>query len=302
MVNRWKWLVVLFCTASVQAEDLYVAMDGNDANPGTLEQPLATLQAAAGKLRPGNTCFVRGGTYSQPLEINGLNGTVDDPIIFRAYGDEGVVLDGTEKIESTWEEWTNGIFRAQLNQDMWQLFSGRTLLDLARWPNASVNDGSVWDVHASMRSTDRNWNLSKGRLDACITQPGVICDQNHSESQAGVNTQTLAQTGIDFTGAIGVLNIGHWLTWARPILSHEAGSNQFTFDPAGTKMRKFLEYYIFGLPALDRANEWWFDADSKTVYFKPESGNDPATLELRAKVRDFNLRATDCAYVQFFGY
>ena len=40
---------------------------------------------------------------------------------------------------------------------------------------------------------------------------------------------SLASTGKDFTGAYAVLNIGHWLTWTRPIIEHEAGSDNFHY-------------------------------------------------------------------------
>ena len=41
----------------------------------------------------------------------------------------------------------------------------------------------------------------------------------------GRNRQTLAETGIDFiTGAVAVLNVGHWLTWARGTLRSNAAA------------------------------------------------------------------------------
>ncbi|MEO2046830.1 MAG: right-handed parallel beta-helix repeat-containing protein [Pirellulales bacterium] len=282
------------------AAEYYVSVDGDDKNSGAIGQPLGTLKAAASKLRPGDTCCVRGGTYFQPLEIDGLRGTAKSLIVFRAYKDETVVLDGTVRINAQWTPWKDSIFQASIREDIWQLFDGRKPLDLARWPNASVNDGTVWDTKVSTRSTDRNWNNKLGRSDS-ITQQGVIFDQNHPGTQLGINSETLAETGIDFTGAVAVLNIGHWRTWARPILSHKGESNRFTYDPSQTSMLKFLEYYIFGLPALDLENEWWFNSATKTIYFKPESGADPARLLLNGKVRDYNFRATDCAHIHFIG-
>ena len=294
-------LIVLIMVKSSEAADLYVATDGRDENSGTLEQPLATLQKASGMMKPGDTCFVRGGLYAEPLDITDLKGTEKKPITFRNYQVEMVVLNGTRILDVSWKKWKNGIYRAQLDYDVWQLFSGSRLVDVARWPNASVNDGSVWDVHKAMRSTDRKWNNRKGSSSS-ITKDGVIFDKNHSDSHDGVNTQTLEETGVDFTGALAVLNIGHWLTWTRPILSHEAGSNQFTYDSKGTSMKKFLEYYILGLPALDRENEWWYDKASRIIYFKPPPGKHPSQLSLRGKVRDYNLKAQKCEHINFIGF
>ncbi|WP_168433074.1 right-handed parallel beta-helix repeat-containing protein [Pontiella sulfatireligans] len=283
----------MLCTASAYAAEFYVATTGSDVSPGTLERPFASLQTAAQKMSAGDICFVRGGTYFQPLEIEEMKGAADHPFIFRAYQNETVVLDGTASITPDWDEWEDGIVKTAVEQDMWQLFEGNTPVDLARWPNASVSDGSIWDVHKSMRSTDRKWDNKLGRSES-VTQPGIVFDRNHE----GFGAQTLAETGKDFSGAIAVLNIGHWLTWARPVLEHKAGSNQFTYDPEGTRMLKFLEYCLYGLPALDHENEWWFDAKTKTLYFKPAPGQKP---DLRGKVRDFNLVARNCAHVQFIG-
>ena len=62
----------------------FVAILLLDAKP----MQLATLNAAAAKLTPGDTCFIRGGAYAEPLEIVGLKGTANAPIVFRAYQDE----------------------------------------------------------------------------------------------------------------------------------------------------------------------------------------------------------------------
>ncbi len=43
--------------------DYYVAVDGNDSNPGTLEQPFATMQKAIQAAEPGELVYVRGGVY-----------------------------------------------------------------------------------------------------------------------------------------------------------------------------------------------------------------------------------------------
>ena len=41
----------------------YVAVDGDDANPGTLVQPFATWQAGINATEAGDTLYIRGGVY-----------------------------------------------------------------------------------------------------------------------------------------------------------------------------------------------------------------------------------------------
>jgi hypothetical protein len=46
-----------------QAKDYYVATTGSDSSAGTLEQPFATLQKGANVAMPGDTVYIRAGTY-----------------------------------------------------------------------------------------------------------------------------------------------------------------------------------------------------------------------------------------------
>jgi hypothetical protein len=45
------------------ASTFFVSPDGNDKNPGTISQPFATVQKVQSALRPGDTAYLRGGTY-----------------------------------------------------------------------------------------------------------------------------------------------------------------------------------------------------------------------------------------------
>ena len=72
----------------------WVAPDGNDAGPGTRDEPWATLQRAADSARPGATVYVRGGVYAQRLEVP-TSGAPGRPIVFAAAPGERPVLDGS---------------------------------------------------------------------------------------------------------------------------------------------------------------------------------------------------------------
>jgi hypothetical protein len=72
----------------------WVAIEGEDAGPGTRDQPWATLQHAADSVGPGATVYVREGVYEQRVEIR-TSGTPGRPITFAAAPGERVVLDGS---------------------------------------------------------------------------------------------------------------------------------------------------------------------------------------------------------------
>ena len=103
---------------------IFVATDGDNGNPGTIESPLATLHAARDHIRAlkaetglpegGVTVYLRGGEYTlNALDFDKMlgrvgtpshgsattfkleredSGTEQSPILYRAYGDEAVTL------------------------------------------------------------------------------------------------------------------------------------------------------------------------------------------------------------------
>ncbi len=293
-------LACIFCTSSLLAKTYHIGPSGSKQNPGTQAKPFSNLSDAVELARPGDTIIFLEGVYEEPQKADGLKGTAARPIRIVASDDAEVLLDGTRTLNTKWTRISQGVYQAQLKHDIWQLFDDRHALDLARWPNASIHDKSLWDAKASMRHTDRKWNIKKKAFDG-KTRVGVIHDHHHKKPIEGVNIESLAQTGIDFTGALAVLNIGHWLTWTRPITQHKAGQNHFSYDASKTKMNKFLDYYLYGLAALDAEGEWWFDAKEKTLTIKTPKGKHPKELLLRAKVRDYNLKVTNCAHLEFHG-
>lgn len=76
----------------VQA-DFYVANNGSDLNPGSLQQPWKTIQHAAQKAVPGSTVYIRQGIYYEGISI-AVSGKAGSYIVFRNYEKETVVVDG----------------------------------------------------------------------------------------------------------------------------------------------------------------------------------------------------------------
>lgn len=71
----------------------YVAPDGDDANPGTIDHPFRTLQHAVNQVQAGETLHVRAGTYHEAVTIRN-SGTAAQPITIAAYPGETPVIDG----------------------------------------------------------------------------------------------------------------------------------------------------------------------------------------------------------------
>jgi parallel beta-helix repeat protein len=81
-----------FSAEAISGDTYYVAPNGNDNNPGTLEEPWLTLQKAADIMVAGDTTYVRSGTYDRVnLKRSGSPGQY---ITFQAYPGEHPILDG----------------------------------------------------------------------------------------------------------------------------------------------------------------------------------------------------------------
>jgi alpha-N-arabinofuranosidase len=97
--------------ATVQAVELHVATNGNDANPGTPAKPLRTIQRGAELARPGDVITVHPGVYRE--RINPPRGGESDTrrIVYQAAPDEQVEIKGSEVV-------TNWV---KVQDDVWQV-------------------------------------------------------------------------------------------------------------------------------------------------------------------------------------
>ena len=77
--------------AAAGGATLDVATTGSDANSGTADAPLRTVQEAIDRATPGTTIRLHKGTYSQELKIRS-SGSAGAPITVTAAGDGPVTV------------------------------------------------------------------------------------------------------------------------------------------------------------------------------------------------------------------
>ncbi len=85
---------------------------GDDANAGTVQAPWKTLAHALRRLKPGDTLYLRGGTYYEKVFLS-RSGTAEAPITVASYPGELAVLDGglrefLETPAAAWEPFRGG--------------------------------------------------------------------------------------------------------------------------------------------------------------------------------------------------
>ncbi len=280
-----KTLAAFACllVSAAGAAEFHVSPDGDNANPGTLEEPFRTIQRAADTVRPGDTCFVQGGVYRETVTL-GTSGTADRPIRFVAGPDQNVVLSGTVHIAARWTVHKGEILKASLDADVSQLFvDGRMMIE-ARWPN------QPWD---------RRWDKTTWASEGAGSKYGKIVDP------------ALAATGVDWTGALATLNVGSWTTHLRVVESHRAGSDTLLYPKDMGKRLElqrahppgFNRYFLWGtLAALDNPGEWFLDRESKTVYFWPPGEKPLSDCRIEGKVRSYAVIGREIDHVTIEGF
>jgi len=90
-------LVFLISHVDATAATYYIAPNGSDVSAGTSSAPWATFSKAMTVLSPGDTLFLKNGTYYQSLDIT-VSGTEVNPITIKAQNDGKAIIDGQGNI------------------------------------------------------------------------------------------------------------------------------------------------------------------------------------------------------------
>lgn len=88
-------LSVLLVPTLAFSDDFYIAHDGSDNNPGSINLPWRSIKSSVKKLRAGDTLYIREGKYYESHIYQFPNeATSDQRITIRNYQDEVVVVTG----------------------------------------------------------------------------------------------------------------------------------------------------------------------------------------------------------------
>jgi len=267
-------LAILIALPSLMAKDFYISPNGRDEHDGSsIHTPFATLQKAANVMSPGDTCYIRKGSYHQTLDLSGIAGEEGRPLTFRPYKSEKVLLDGTQPITSKWIVDEGMVYKTRLTTDITQLFVNDHLMTLARFPNATAFSDLVW--HRS------NARISKTKES---TNGTITCRDDH-----------LAQLDTSLNNCVALMNFGAHATGTRLVENHKAGSNSFTYSPALHKY-KLSDFFFFegGVndaerALLDSSEEWAYDESTKTLFFWPKNVDHLSQYKLRGKQQTYAI-------------
>ena len=249
---------------SFSQTSFFVALEtngGSDSlNTGTINSPFKTINKALSMMNSGDTCFVRSGIYHEEVIVSGKN-----DIVITSYNNEFVCFEGTQQITSNWIPYNGNIFQTNLSKHIWQLFVDNNQMVMARWPNANFIDSSIYNLNS--------W--ASGIVDSISGHPN---GSYNGFQLVDTSKFDLGLTGLNVTGAIGIMNVGSFKSFNRQITSHNANDNFFNYNtvPNSSYRDKHHNFYLEGkLDLLDQANEWFYDTTTKTLYLYPEDGQNP---------------------------
>ena len=301
--------------SNIKADALYVAA-GSESGDGSEAAPFASLTLALASVavdgvinQPGLTIYLREGEYHDSVDssiVTELMGSVENPVIIKAFPCETVRFTGVTNIEniavidelgqkSLWQQHYGNIYKREITAPVWQLFVDDEQHMLARWPNANFDLPSVTN-HQSIYSDDV-W--AEGVFDSDKSQNGIMTNNPAYHNLAAALDYRGEALNVD--GAIVLANTASFYTYSRLVkaydqmlptfqdlfksspddtsVGHVAGSNSFTHEPIKSGYKgKQLSYYVEAkLELLDASNEWHYQVEDGKhfVYLWNDSGAEP---------------------------
>jgi len=316
-------VLALACHAA--AATLHVAPDGKDTNPGTEQEPFATLQRARDAIRElkatgplpagGITVELRGGTYqlAQPLELTTQDsGGENAPIVYQARKGEIARLLGSRAVIG-WKPLTDPAVLKRLPEPargrVWQAdLKALGISDLQ-----GINSATTYqsDPGLEVFFQDKPMTLARYPNSGYLKIAAALDAQG--KPKAGIMTTPEGKFVCEdprpahWAGEKGVWLHGFWVyDWADmriPLGRVDPAARTISLGPQPGRsyaLRAGQWFYAENvLSELDNPGEWYLDRDRSILYFWP-----PAPLSSGAVVvsvvRDL-VRLTDVANVTFRG-
>ncbi len=202
-MQSWNQAVITACTIGIvlaaghtQAAEYFIAPGGSNSNGGSIASPWGTFDFAIDQLNPGDTLFVRGGTYNLSNRItlsSGDGGTLNNRVNIWAYETAGVmetpILDFAGMSNSLWGQ--SGGRGIQVNDGIdWVHIKGLTIQNARDNGLQSQSDNSIFE-----RMTTR-WNGDSGlQIDGSSSYNIVLNSdsyENYDPSANGENADGFA--------------------------------------------------------------------------------------------------------------
>ncbi|MCU7551907.1 right-handed parallel beta-helix repeat-containing protein [Chitinophagaceae bacterium LB-8] len=294
-------IISLFSDIAI-ASDIYVAPGGVDTNPGSVQQPKATLAAALRQARElrrlndpsikdGIRIIVKGGTYflNESLFIRPEDsGTENSPTIIEAAQGESPVLSGGVKV-SGWKKVSSvpGL-PVSAQGKVWMadmpMFEGRPLEFRQLWVNGQKAIRAK-DTYGDSMNRILSWNhqtescwIPKPKAGDLSSAEGLEMFIHQWWAIANLRVKSVNVQGdsaqLTFYQPEGRVQSEH--PWPAPWISKKTGNSAF--------------YLTNAIQFLDSPGEWYLDQRARKVYYWPRNNENISNANVIAPALETLVR------------
>ena len=265
----------LALTGQARATVYYVSNTGSNSNNGTsLGTPFQTIQKAAYVVGPGDTVYVRGGTYRETVTMQHSGNSLGS-ISFQPYQNESVTVTGLDVLNASWTQSSGNIYQAACPGSPTQMFLGGQLVSEARYPAAGQKNPLVASYYnatsATATSLTDTAHISGGTDYWAGCQLTAIPNPQYQAYSTTINSQA-----------------GSTLNFAQ--MANRTPS-------AGTP------YYITGgAQSLVADRQWVFQPTTNTVLLQAPGGVNPSGQTVEVRQRQLGIDFNGQSYVNVSGF
>ena len=284
--QKLTFLLLIISVLSISATEIWVSASGNDNNPGTKENPLATLFMAQRKARElrrlnhesiksGITIILKEGTYFMDETLFFRpedSGTFHSPTLIKGAEKEKVVLSGGKKIQG-WKK--AGVIKGlpkEARGKVWEAevpkVGGRTFEFRQMWINgnkatraSTLGDGVLPRI-LSVNKQNETFEIPVPdfQMDE-IKQLEFVIHQWWAIANLRVKNLDISgeRAHISFHQPESRIEFEH--PWPAPYINEEN-------NPGGNS----AFYFVGAIELLNQPGEWVEDLEAGKVYYWPKEG------------------------------
>lgn len=282
---------------------VYVAPDGDDNNPGTLERPLKTIARARDVARAMTgtgsgdiIVYLRGGTYPQTSTLtftDADSGKGGFYVKYMAYQNERPLITGGQPIVGPWTLFNSdkNVYSVRgVTARFRQLYVNGVKGIRARSPNLGANGAPNFNRATGYSTADHS-------IQVAASEVGKWSDPTKVEMHymTGWADNTLRIASVTMSGNTATVKFQSSedaILFVRPY-PYLTSNQSYFFENA--------------LELIDQPGEWYLDESKNVLYYKPRAGEDMARAVVVVPVLETVMSiagtstAQPAAYVWFQG-
>jgi autotransporter-associated beta strand protein len=280
----WAIAALLVSAFPSPGREWFAATNGSDAADGTLGAPFLTLARAVSALAPGDTLYLRGGTYRETLQPL-VSGTPGARLTITAYPGEPVSLTGCDQLAGPWSAVSNGIYAASagwsLGSGYNQVFADGTMQHEARHPNHGA--GNLLEPATAALTVSSNYTVTCSAFDG-------KGDLTGARFYAGVGSSWAWQNALVASNRTGML-----------YLNSSTANTTWWWPNYAAKSSDAGRGFLYGHPnLLDDDSEWFLQTNAAaphTLLVRLPGGTDPSTHRVEMKRRAWCVDINNFSYI-----